>query len=355
MDIVATGMVCSVGLTAASACAAIRAKVVGFEELPYADNGGEPIVGAAVPALDPGLKRRERLVELLALALEDCLESGLVKPAGRIPLLVGLAEPGRPGGGAVWADSIIHDVEARLATRFDSARSMTIPNGHTSGFEALRRARELLADPSVPACLVCCVDSYVNASSLLWLERHARLKTPENSDGVIPGEAAACALVVRPEAEPRGGCVARVVGLGFGREEASVMTEEPLLGLGLAAAGRAALAEAGLTMHEIDFRLSDASGESYGFREQSLMLARLLKTRRECLPLWQCVEAIGDTGAVAGICELVLGNQAFRKRYAPGGWAICLTGGVQGDRAAAVIQRRHTGTVATEPRVARHH
>src|SRR5262249_6150020 len=70
MDISATGMVCSIGLTADTGCAAIRAKIAGFGELPYVDNSGEPIVGSRVPGLDSGLKRRERLVELLAIALE---------------------------------------------------------------------------------------------------------------------------------------------------------------------------------------------------------------------------------------------------------------------------------------------
>jgi 3-oxoacyl-[acyl-carrier-protein] synthase-1 len=342
MDIVATGMVCAVGLTAASACAAIRAKVAGFDDLPYVDNDGERIVGAAVPGLDQGLKRRERLVELLAMALEDCLESGQVTLSRRIPLLLGLAEPGRPGGGAAWSDSIIPAVEARLATQFDPSRSVTVPMGHTAGVDALRRAREMLADPAVPACLVCGVDSYNNAPSLLWLERHSRLKTPANSDGVIPGEAAACALMVRSEAEPSGGCVAHVVGLGFGREEASIMTEEPLLGLGLAAAGRAALAEAGLTMEEIDFRFSDVGGESYGFREQTLLLCRLLKQHRDWTPLWHNSESIGDTGAASGIGQLVVVQQAFRKGYAPGEHVLCATSADSGDRAVAVLERRQS-------------
>jgi 3-oxoacyl-[acyl-carrier-protein] synthase-1 len=340
MNIVATGMVCSVGLTAETTCAAIRAKIVGFEELPFADNGGEPITGAPVPGVDPKLKRRNRLVELLALALEDCLLSGSVKRTASIPLLVGLAEAERPGGGGAWADAIIRDVEAKLSTQFDPARSATLPEGHTSGFEALRTARDLLTDPAVPACLVCGVDSYVNASSLMWLERHGRLKTPENSDGVIPGEAAACALVVRPEAAPRNGCVARVIGLGFGREEASVMTDEPLLGLGLAAAGRSALAEAGLTMQEIDLRFSDVGGESYGFREQTLLLCRLQKQHRDWTPLWHNSESIGETGAASGIGQLVVVQQAFRKHYAPGARVLCATSADRGERAVAVLERQ---------------
>jgi 3-oxoacyl-[acyl-carrier-protein] synthase-1 len=343
MDIVAAGMVCSVGLTAATACAAMRAKVAGFDELPYVDNEGEPIVGAAVPDLDPGLKRGERLVELLALALEDCLASTKVGATARVPLLVGLAEFDRPGGAGGFAKSLIPKVEVRLDTKFDRNRSETFPRGHVSGFDALRKARELLQDRAVPACLVCGVDSYINASSLQWLDRHNRLKTPANSDGVIPGEAAACVLVVRPEPEPREGCVARVAGLGFGREEASVMTEEPLLGLGLAAAGRAALGQAGLTMKEIDLRLSDVGGESYGFREQTLMLCRLVKEHQEFTPLWHIAESIGETGAASGIGQLVVVQQAFRKRYAPGGRVLCATSADNGDRAVALLDRQLSG------------
>ncbi len=204
MDIVATGMVCSVGLSAVSACAAIRAKVAKFDDLPYADNQGEPIVGAAVPGLEPGRTGCERLVELLALAIEDCLESGRIKQTDRIPILVGLADPGRPGGGEAWANGIVRDVQTRLKIRFHPERSSPIAKGHTSGFEGLRRARELFQDPTIAACLVCGVDSYINARTLLWLEGQSRLKTPDNSDGVIPGEAAACVVVVRPEARTEG-------------------------------------------------------------------------------------------------------------------------------------------------------
>jgi 3-oxoacyl-[acyl-carrier-protein] synthase I len=340
MDIVAAGMVCSVGLTAETACAAMRAKVAGFDDLPYVDNDGEPIVGAAIPGVDFELKRHDRLVTLLAMAMEDCLASARIGATGRIPVLVGLADPERPGGEGALAQTLIAEVEARLDSRFDPKRSATFPRGHVSGFEALRKARELLQDRSVPACLVCGVDSYVNALSLHWLDSHSRLKTPANSDGVIPGEAAACVLVIRPEPEPRGGCVARVNGLGFGREEASIMTEEPLLGLGLAAAGRAALGEAGLTMNQIDLRCSDVGGESYGFREQTLLVCRLVKEAREHTPLWHSAEIIGETGAASGIAQLVLVHEAFRKGYAPGPRVLCTTSSDEGNRAVAVLESR---------------
>lgn len=349
IEIVATGMVSPVGLTAPTSCAAIRAKVSAFQELPYLDNTGQPIIGAAVPGFTPSVVRRDRVLHLLARAIHDCLGNGQIARTERIPLLVGTAEPDRPGcvGGA-GAD-FIADAEAVLQLRFDTHRSLTISTGHVAGFEALRRAQELLEDPRVPACLICGVDSYVNASSLLWLDRTGRLKTPDNSDGVIPGEGAACVLAIRPYQEQADRCTARLLGLGFAHEDASVLTQEPTIGLGLAEAARQALAQAGMGLHDVDFRISDVTGESYGFREQSLLVSRVMRVRRECLPIWHTADSLGDTGAAAGVCQLIVALQAWRRRYAPGKRAIGFTSAVTGDRAVVVIERQVAPASAAVP------
>ena len=100
-----------------------------------------------------------------------------------------------------------------------------------------------------------------------------------------------------------------------------------------------ALAEARLGMHEMDVRLSDVTGELYGFKELPLLEGRLMRVvRKEAQPLWHWAEVIGDSGAAAGLAQLILADQAFRKGYAPGRRAICLASSVPGDRAAAVLQ-----------------
>src|SRR5437016_14574140 len=95
------------------------------------------------------------------------------------------------------------------------------------------------------------------------------------------------------------------------------MSEEPFLGLGLAEATRLALAEAAQPLHQMDFRLSDVTGESYGFKEQALLLSRVMRGRRAEFPIWHCSDAIGDTGAAAGVCHRVRAFEAFVKCYAP--------------------------------------
>lgn len=363
MYISATGMICPVGLNADSACSAMRSGIANFDELPYYDTSGELVIGSVVPGLTADFESLDRLVELLSRAITDCLSDEPHELLHNMPLLVGLAEPGRPGGGAGLADLIIARVERQLKLRFHAGLSHTLPKGHTAGFEAMRLARYLLQNDGVPACLVCGVDSYINADSLLWLEQHWRLKTADNSNGVIPGETAA-AVLVRPQPTSPTHTLVNVAGLGFAVEKVSIHSEEPFLSLGLTAAARAALGEAGLPMNEIAFRLSDATGEQYSFKEQGLTVTRLIKVPVEELPIWHCADSIGDTGAAAGVCQLVSGYHAFAKGYAPGDRALCFTSAVLGDRASLVLERREsgverdtarsTGAALTRPRRKRH-
>lgn len=334
MEIVATGMVTPTGLNAAAGCAALRAGIARFDELPYYDLQGEPIVGAAVPDLAESFEDDDRIVALLCLALEDLLREDLPFSLERVPLLIGLAEPSRPGPAAPAA-TLVARVQQRLGVRFHPDLSQSIVRGHAAGAEALWKARELFKNGAVPACVVAGVDSYLNGPALAWLEQHGRLKTPDNSNGVIPGEAAA-AVLLRAGFSPAS---VRIRGLGFARERVHVLAEEPFLGLGLAEAARHALADAGLGMHEIQFRLSDVTGESYGFKELALVTSRLLRQRVKGMPVWHSADAIGDTGAAAGVCQLVMVFSAFRKGYAFGSRALCLTSSVPGERAAVVVDQ----------------
>jgi 3-oxoacyl-[acyl-carrier-protein] synthase-1 len=102
-------------------------------------------------------------------------------------------------------------------------------------------------------------------------------------------------------------------------------------------ASRIALAEAGLGIADIDFRLSDASGEGYGFKEVSLALSRMLRTRKETVPLWLSAETLGEIGAASGIASLVVASVAMGRGVAPGQRAICYTAAPSGDRAVAVL------------------
>jgi len=294
-------------------------------------------MGAVVPDLNLEISGDERRIRLLQRAVEECLGNANIAHTEEVPLLVGLSEANRPGRSETLTQTIIEEIERRVGTRFHQGYSRVIPSGHTSGFEGLREARELLQRPGVQVCIVCAADSYIDSDSLFWLNKNWRLKTGRNSDGVIPGEAAA-AIALRASLDKRSRLRTRIRGLGFGTEPAAIMTAEPLLGRGLTEATQAALAEAGIHIHEADFRVSDISGESYEFREQALAIARLYRVHRdEMPPLWHSAENIGDTGAVAGVIQLIMTVHAFNGGYAPGQIAMCFTSADSGARAVAVV------------------
>ncbi len=84
-----TGMLYPVGLNAAAACAAMRAGVANFQELPYWDQDNSTIVGAAIPGLSFDIQFGARLVEMLSLALRECLSKIPELHIERVPLFVG--------------------------------------------------------------------------------------------------------------------------------------------------------------------------------------------------------------------------------------------------------------------------
>jgi 3-oxoacyl-[acyl-carrier-protein] synthase-1 len=334
MYVGAVGMVCPIGLTGGAGCAALRAGISRLQELPYWDCQGAPVVGAIVSGLSD-CHLDARLIELLAGALRDCLS---LHPQGSwldVPVIVAAPEPTRPGGGPRFASQVLPAVQRALGVEFHPTLSRVLPRGRAAGFEGLHAARDLLASRRVPACLVCGADSYINASSLHWLDNNSILKREGHMDGIIPGEAAAAVLVDSlRSAKSR----VQVVGLGLGREKATLLGEEPLLGRGLAEAAKAALREAGWGYHEIDLRLSDVAGDTYGFREHTLAEARLVsRVRKEPQPLWHAAECIGDTGAAAGLVQLAWVTAAMQRGYAPGPRALCFTSSLGEERAVAAV------------------
>ncbi|PRQ05815.1 3-oxoacyl-(acyl carrier protein) synthase [Enhygromyxa salina] len=72
--ITASGLTTAVGVGTAPACAAMRAGLDGFTDLPYLDDEQEPITGAPVPTLDWSRAAPLRAATLLATAVEELAE-----------------------------------------------------------------------------------------------------------------------------------------------------------------------------------------------------------------------------------------------------------------------------------------
>jgi 3-oxoacyl-[acyl-carrier-protein] synthase-1 len=140
-------------------------------------------------------------------------------------------------------------------------------------------------------------------------------------------------LVGQPSADP-----AHFVctGIGTAKETAHVGAEEPLRGEGMTQAIKLALAEAGYQMHDIDYRISDVSGEQYYFKEAALGLNRVLRKRKVDFELWHPAECIGEVGAASGPVCVAIARMAALKAYAPGPAALLHFSNDDGLRLAVV-------------------
>jgi len=333
ISVMASGMVTGVGLTSATACAAIRCGITNFTETRFRDQGGEWLIGSAVPLEEP-FRGRTKLIRLLIPALRECLTELRGVPLARIPLLLGVAEEGRPGRLEHLDASLLRDVQAELRVRFHES-SQVLPRGRIAGVLALQQAGRLIQEGRVPGVLIAGVDTLLVSATLAAFEQKGRLLTSKNSDGFIPGEAGAAVLVAPPGKTAGSDVSCR--GIGFAQENAPVGSDEPLRADGLVAAIRAALADARQSMADVDYRLSDVSGEQYGFKEASLALGRLLRTRKPTFELWHPSDCIGEVGAAIVPCVLAVARTAARKGYAPGSNVLCQFGNDGGERAAAVV------------------
>ncbi|MET0081189.1 MAG: hypothetical protein ABW119_22270, partial [Candidatus Thiodiazotropha lotti] len=135
-------------------------------------------------------------------------------------------------------------------------------------------------------------DTMLVAASLAHYETQQRLLTSENSNGFLPGEAGAALLIESARNHPGG--VLKCEGLGFAVESAHVDSEEPLRAEGLTAAIKASLSDAGCEMGDLDFRITDVSGEQYYFKEASLALSRTLRSRKDKFDIWHPADCIGE-------------------------------------------------------------
>ena len=317
LNILSAGMVTAVGLDRASSCAAMRGAVDGFRETRFIGAAGEWLIGAPVP-LPRGWIGEKRLAHLAAGAIVDALD-GHWPDLGRLLLVLCLAEPDRPG-------RPVRDVEAfaarvrKFSGLADTTRTLVAEHGRPSGFVALDRARAALAEGSADHALIVGVDTMLTGVSVSHYRTVGRLLTPDNSNGFLPGEAAA-AILCAPGAPTH----FTLTGLGLAAEEAHLRNGKdddgldlPLRGDGMTAAYKRAMDAAGVSLAGIEYRLSDLIGEAYFFKQTALAALRLERGRSEFQDLWSPAESLGNVGAA--VVPLMIGwaLEAFEKGYDPG-------------------------------------
>jgi 3-oxoacyl-[acyl-carrier-protein] synthase I len=331
--ITASGMVTGVGQSAPATCAAIRCAMDNFQETRFVDRSGEWILGCEVTMGQPW-RGRTKLIKMAASAIREVMQSNPAVDPEQTPLLLCLAEHGRPGRLSDDDTRLFLDLQEELGVEF-SDQSLVISAGRVSIAIALKHARELIHRQGIRHVLVAASDSLLVAPTLAHFEEKGRLLTRDNSDGFIPGEAGAALLLESGVANSASRLYCD--GLGFAVEAAHVDSEEPLRAEGLTTAIKESLRDAHCEMGDLDFRIADISGEQYYFKEASLALSRTLRQRKDRFDIWHPADCIGEVGATQGLIMLSILKAACEKNYSLGPRMIAHVANDDGKRSAMVL------------------
>lgn len=327
-------MVTGVGLSAPATCAAIRCSIDNFQETRFMDDGGEWIIGSSVELEQPW-RGETKLIKMAAAVIQECLDQNhKIKPEDT-PLLLCLSEPERAGRVIEDDNQFFDKLQKELKIEFHQ-KSRIIAMGHVSIGIALQRARELIEEYKTEHILIAASDSYLVAPTLMDYQEKERLLTSNNSNGFIPGEAAA-AIVVEPVGNQSG---LYCKGIGFGVEQAHIDSEEPFRADGLTTAIKESLKDANCEMGDLDFRISDVAGEQYHFKEATLALGRTLRKRKPEFDIWHPADCVGEVGSVASLVMVIVFKTANEKFYSAGKNVVAHVGNDDGKRAAWIMKWR---------------
>ncbi|AZL59587.1 3-oxoacyl-ACP synthase [Tabrizicola piscis] len=337
LHIQAAGMVTCVGLDAASSCAAMRGRLDGFAETRFMGPDGEWLIGGAVP-LPRNWIGVKRMAHLAAGALADLHRQkpeGLASGMAGVPILLCLAEEGRPGR-PVPDPAVLAGLLAEIL-QIPAPRLQIIAHGRPSGFVALDRARRLVAAGEDPV-IILGLDSYLTAQSVAYYLGQNRLLGPGNANGFVPGEAAAAILCTATPGP------LRLTGLGLAREVAHIYNaagedglDLPLRGDGMTRAYQIAMDEAHVDLAHVEYRISDLIGEQFFFKQATLASLRLERGRTPFQDLWSPAENLGNIGAAVVPVMLAQLMTAEARGYAPGSPALMEGSGDDGACGAAVF------------------
>jgi 3-oxoacyl-[acyl-carrier-protein] synthase I len=346
--ITAIGMITPAGHGAEASCAALRAGLTRFSELPSVtlpDDDGEPakVIGAAVTGITCGTRGLGRFTRLAADGLRDLAHaaraSGASAALAGASLYLALPEPDRAPDGDRIARELGARVERFTGFRGLAGRSRVFPRGGAGFVEALAAALADLARGEVALAAVGGVDSLVEPEVVRRLNAEQRLKGPGCRVGLIPGEGAGFVMLEpRARVEARGARpLAMVEAAATAVEPTTLASGAPCDGAGLFAAMQPALARAAASGEAAILLLTDLDGEPYRSEELGYALTRARQVSSRRFRITHIADTIGEAGAASPAISLVAGARALAHGYAREREAILLASSLGGLRGAAYL------------------
>lgn len=282
----------SLGYSLESTLAAMGAGLSNFTTTTVPNEFGHAAVAASLVEADA--PRGDRLAALLRHGLDDARV--LVSPFDlqNLPSLIGVPSDLRPEEQEV----------VRTALQEKSSpvgNTVLFPQGRASTFAALAAAMDTVARRLHRFVLVAGVDSLCAPAQIRSLVRAGRVLSPV-TEGTIPGEAAAFALLARtddPIVDPTT-CV-RIEAVALQHAATPFTQAEVVSGDALAAAFSTLRTGGASRVHRV---IAAHSGEGYFGRSFAHAYLREVEMMPEPLTVELIADCVGDVGAAAGILGL---------------------------------------------------
>lgn len=343
LSIKSVGMVSSIGSNAFASSAAIRAGISRFEEIPFHDKNGKPIIGAPANEVTENNVGYDRMIPMICNAISECLNHyrpGKSLKNDSVFLIIVTDSSSRPDYPKNLSQMIINGLKSIRGFEYYK-KTKFYAEGSIGVFRALTEVNNLFQNPDIEGCIVAGVDSMINVAALNWLEKEERLKTEENSDGVIPGEAAAAIWIDRYN--PKDRSMLNIAGIGFGSEKSLLDDDKPNLAIGLSEALANALKNTDISLEVVDFQVGSMTGERSEFMEASTAFARIQRVHKDKFELIIPAESLGAVGAVLPLCMLVDTAVRIQKNYAPGRIGILYDTSHSTEKGACIVFASDTG------------
>jgi 3-oxoacyl-[acyl-carrier-protein] synthase-1 len=319
------------GLSALQVAMGVRARSFEPRSVHLLDKRGREVGMGVTGGLGVHAYGFDRLVMLAAPALAEAVAQ---LPASRrpsrdrpLPVILCLAEPGRPDDEPRIEDELAAAIAERADLPLDLERTALVRKGQASFTQALVLAKHLL-DGGAPAVAVGGVDSYFHPGVVRWLDEGYRLQTLDAEDGFIPSEAAAFLVLGRGKAAERLGAV---VDVANGEEPHFDDPDEPNIARATTDIVVEVTSRAGMP----SWTIVDINGERQRQREWAMASHRVVPAgSHETRWVWDT----GDVGAASGPLFATIALAHCRLGCAPADRALLALHSEGPDRGVVVLE-----------------
>ncbi len=370
--VAASGMVAALGADVATNCAAARAGLVRSTPIEHyaarspVEGDIEAVIGHQAGFLTRGFEGETRLVRLVQGALSDLLlqSAGVIDWNGHERFYVSLPDAHRPWSGLeliandaarqrradayferqrdeaeddAWGNTATaRRIVGRGAAAANWPGGEVVPAfvsvaGHAGGLQAVAAALRDLASGATHTTVVLGVESWLDETTLEWLDATGRLKRDAMPVGFQPGEAGV-AIALATKAVVRPSTIIRGV-VSEAHEPRALFSGASTVGEALAQVVAQAWAAA---PEHVPWVISDQNGEVYRATDWGHAMVRLrAKFAAFADPIvWYPAVTFGDLGAASALAGICVANRAWLRRYAPARSALIVAASDGPSRAA---------------------